>query len=843
MKKLAVFIALCILTSSVYAQIVEIPDVNFASWLEINFPDCMEGNMMDTQCESILNSTTLDCSSLDISDLTGIEHFTSLTTLLANFNTISELNLLPNTLINLEIINNNLNSINSFPPSMIKIDITSNESLVTIPSLPPTLQTLKVSSCSGLTSLPELPISLLEFRRDNTTQITINILPPNLVTYYASNCGLTAFPEIPESLEVLGLSSNILGNQTSFPDQLRILSISNTSMSELPEISENLTRLVVSNNLLTASPIIPETVTSLDISYNTIDSLFIHSSISALRAVSCGLDYINPFLPICRSLFISENNLTELPYLPTDFMLTLAFNDNQISCVNEFPNAFFGGIQLANNPFTCLPSISMLVNDMDLTDFPVCQENDPINNPNGCPSNSGFEGFIHLDEDEMCDFNEEPLANIPVKIGQDGADITYTNSLSNGRYLFQGELGEYNVGIQINNLPFTTNCLDPGLLQNVEIDAVTSYVTDLNFALRCNDDSDFGVQSVLLDGWVFPGQVHEVNVLAGEISQFYNAHCSDITDGEVTISINGPAEIYSVNDLSPVPTEVTDNSVTYELTDLTSVDLMTGFIFDLITYATATDQDQICLEITIESGSDNDLNLDNNYLDYCYQVVNSYDPNNKLVSPISVEPGFDDWMFYTINFQNTGSAPAFNIRLEDELPANMDLETFQMTNTSHDSYYDINELDLTVYYPNIMLADSTSNEPDSKGYFQFKLKPLTPMIDGETIENTASIFFDFNDPVITNTAITEALLPENIREYNTSSLNIFPNPSKGNLSIVSNDQILEIKCYNILGKEIPFEQTKTGNKAHLTLKDNNPGIVIIETKTANGISRNRLIVE
>ena len=54
----------------------------------------------------------------------------------------------------------------------------------------------------------------------------------------------------------------------------------------------------------------------------------------------------------------------------------------------------------------------------------------------------------------------------------------------------------------------------------------------------------------------------------------------------------------------------------------------------------------------------------------------------------------------------------------------------------------------------INLPDSTSNEPESHGYIKFKVSPQADMVEGTQVENFADIFFDFNDPIRTNTTLT-----------------------------------------------------------------------------------------
>ena len=103
---------------------------------------------------------------------------------------------------------------------------------------------------------------------------------------------------------------------------------------------------------------------------------------------------------------------------------------------------------------------------------------------------------------------------------------------------------------------------------------------------------------------------------------------------------------------------------------------------------------------------------------------------------------------------------------------------------------------LTVYYPNIMLVDSTTSEPDSKGFIQFKVKPNSQFAAGDSIENEAYIFFDFNAPILTNTAKT-------IFTQSTASLNdfdsnelidLYPNPTADRVTVSASNTIETIKA-------------------------------------------------
>ncbi len=135
----------------------------------------------------------------------------------------------------------------------------------------------------------------------------------------------------------------------------------------------------------------------------------------------------------------------------------------------------------------------------------------------------------------------------------------------------------------------------------------------------------------------------------------------------------------------------------------------------------------------------------------------AYDPNDKQATPEGyTENNFileDTELQYKIRFQNTGNAPAFDVVIEDQIDiTRLDLASLEPLNASH-SFSTIVQPDGLVkfVFNNIMLPDSTSNEPESHGYVIYKIRTMPGIAVGEIINNTASIFFDDNPPIITNT--------------------------------------------------------------------------------------------
>ncbi len=140
----------------------------------------------------------------------------------------------------------------------------------------------------------------------------------------------------------------------------------------------------------------------------------------------------------------------------------------------------------------------------------------------------------------------------------------------------------------------------------------------------------------------------------------------------------------------------------------------------------------------------------NNFYSLKNRIQGSYDPNDKTVSPEFWDPDQNEYLTYTIRFQNTGTDTAFTVYVVDTLDNRLDLSTFEMISSSHNYYLEIqNSIAKWIFRP-INLLDSTSNEAASHGFIQFKIKPLNSILAGTQILNDASIYFDYNQPIITN---------------------------------------------------------------------------------------------
>jgi len=141
----------------------------------------------------------------------------------------------------------------------------------------------------------------------------------------------------------------------------------------------------------------------------------------------------------------------------------------------------------------------------------------------------------------------------------------------------------------------------------------------------------------------------------------------------------------------------------------------------------------------------------------CQENIGSYDPNDKtlFINGIANHDiiGESDTLEYLIRFQNTGADTAFTVRIEDKFPESLDKRKLYPIVASHNYEWWITNDRLTVLFEEINLVDSTTNEMDSHGFVKFITEvDKNELAAGELVENEANIFFDFNEPIVTNTA-------------------------------------------------------------------------------------------
>ena len=266
------------------------PDQNFRTKLYNSYFN--KGYINSTD---VINTTSLNVSGCNISNLTGLRYFTYLRNLNCSSNNLSSLPTLSNVLTSL---------------------FCNNNQLTALPTLPSTIQTLYAGSnkFNGQLSITGKP-NLTTLDVSNNTMITILNCSGNALTslsYY----GCTA-------LKNLNCSSNNLSSLPTLPIGLTNLYCNNNKLTSLPDLPDGLTVIDCSYNQLTSLPMLPSDISSLNVRGNLFTTLGIwgRTKLKYLDCSSCSK---------LTTLDCANNALTSLNIANCPALSVLQINNNQL---------------------------------------------------------------------------------------------------------------------------------------------------------------------------------------------------------------------------------------------------------------------------------------------------------------------------------------------------------------------------------------------------------------------------------------------------------------------------------------------------------------------------------
>jgi len=237
--------------------------------------------------------------------------------------------------------------------------------------------------------------------------------------------------------------------------------------------------------------------------------------------------------------------------------------------------------------------------------------------------------------------------------------------------------------------------------------------------------------------------------------------------------------------------------------------------------------DRLISQVSVLYDQEDATPLDNSFV-LSETAGGSFDPNDKSelhagLFPVSLLN--TDKFHYLVRFQNTGTDTAFNIVIRDTLPGTLLASELEMLAATHPYTMSIkngNQVEWT--FANVLLADSNVNEKASHGYLAFSVKPRSSLVIGDVVTNKASIYFDYNLPVQTNTTSTRIV-----------DLTVaMPQPLISGLqkSYCGNDKVQAIRITNIpAAPQVAITVKLNGN---LIIVDNKGSFSFDPTKLQSG---------
>ncbi len=470
--------------------------------------------------------------------------------------------------------------------------------------------------------------------------------------------------------------------------------------------------------------------------------------------------------------------------------------------------------------------------------------------PTGCISlqtNVGYVGincgsisgnvYIDLNSDCIKNVGDNNAASAPLIINP-GNRVGYVNSI--GNYTVSNlPYGTYSVSLNSNYGNFIPTCTQT-ITTNVNGGSQNSINNNLSvgFSSSTNPDLKVSAQS----NGIVPGFICYVNYNLSNLNNVSatglfkavlpSSFIANITIGNPnTYSISGDTIIWNFSNITYT------SNIQFQINFTVPLTTPLGSIFTSCMWAQPT--------VT-------DLNYANNTYCYSRTVNGSFDPNDKTVSPVGVGANGDiaasvTDLTYLIRFQNTGNGPAVNIVVKDTLSTNLDVNTFEMLGSSHNYNIEILPGNILKWkFNNIMLPDSNSNEPGSHGYIQYRIKRNNNNTPGTQIKNTAYIYFDFNEPVVTNTAINTIETVTSISSQSNSNdgWNVYPNPSTGALYIVNSSTVKEasqVQILNAIGQTV-LDETITSNYKNIDLSKLTNGVYFVKIASDKNSTVKRIVL-
>jgi hypothetical protein len=324
----------------------------------------------------------------------------------------------------------------------------------------------------------------------------------------------------------------------------------------------------------------------------------------------------------------------------------------------------------------------------------------------------------------------------------------------------------------------------------------------------------------------------------------YKNKGTNVQSGSINLTFNDAVlDFVSAN---PVALTQTVNNVSWDFTNLQPFETreitLTVNVNTPMETPAVNGGDVLNYTATITSAETDETPNDNTFA-FNQTVVNSFDPNDKTcLEGVTIAPSeVGKYVHYMIRFENTGTANAKNIVVKDMIDtAKFDINSLVPIKGSHPFVTNItagNKVEFIFENINLPFDDATND-----GYVLFKIKTLPSLVNGDTFSNSANIYFDYNFPIVTNTATT------NIQALSTqdfafsSYFMLYPNPVNDVFTIETKQmiEVSSITVYNQLG-QLVLVVPNAQNVSRVDVSNLSSGNYFIKINSDKGTSNTKFI--
>jgi len=195
-----------------------------------------------------------------------------------------------------------------------------------------------------------------------------------------------------------------------------------------------------------------------------------------------------------------------------------------------------------------------------------------------------------------------------------------------------------------------------------------------------------------------------------------------------------------------------------------------------------------------------------------------------------------NYLHYVVNFENTGTETADFVVIETDVDqTEFELTSLRLINSS-------TPIKSRITGNRVEFRFDTMLGVADHGNILYKIKTKKSLVAGAMISNSSSIYYGYNAPVNTNNATTEFAVLGTGEFTIDNSVKLYPNPSKGFVTIDAENGIKSIQIFDIQGRQLQYTFVG-GNSMILDVSGRASGIYFVKIFTEKGIKVEKLIRE
>ena len=791
-----------------YAQTLsgqKIEDVIFRKYVKQNCYSCIDDNGNLLPAAKTITQLKITYISEGFENTKGLEGFSNLKEIVFDLSTIYPV----------------VFKFDSLPPQLEIFNITGHS--IYIQKFPQTLKKLRLSFLNDTSeTISELPIGLKELELGTKISDNFKFLPKlsdslEILILNINSENFKVLPKLPNSLKSIALSirSKNFKLPSELPNNLNRLDLFGmVGLLNIPTLPNSLQTLFISDcDSISQMPVFPSRIKSLHL-----------NGLKKLKNIPLfpdSLDFLD--ISICPLL-------TQLPPLPLKLDY-FGINSTGVACLPFLPNK----LTRLNTDALCIPNIPLSLYQVitPTQKWKICKPD----NPNNCQFAANIYGKVFFDSnnDKIQNIDEPNARNVFIT-SSDGQLSTFTDSL--GKFILLGD----------SLKTYTFSPILPISIFKIVPTSIT--ITTPSSRGQSNENQDFAIQngtttndlSVNINpGFARPGFKSVSTVTYRNIG-------TSVLKGTISLTIDDKQNFISSN---IPPKNIGNKIIEWDFSDLRpfeyrNIKITLGVSPSAVLNTFVQDSVKGSLSNLIDNNEINNNETIN------ILVRGSYDPNDIQVNKTQI-PTTNKVVAipleYLIRFQNTGNAEAIRVEVIDTISKKLDISALEMIGYSHnyemklvpDSGKVRNFNIVKWTFDDINLLDSTSNEKESHGFLRYRIKndPTKMPFLNDSILNKVAIYFDFNPPVVTNTAKTVFKNTVGTKESNKMNISVYPNPTNGQLTIQFDkynikDKV-EMSLINVNG-QIILQKRLDGYEQQLDIQNFQTGVYFLRVTSLNSIN-------